>query len=131
MITFRKSLKVRRGAVFLLLVVLVLLAVLGASQSVLRSEITHRRSELGQHRIRTMNQAIGTTIPIANELTESEFPAPIRLPVNEATEEFIDVAWDTSKTKLVAQWRRGDQVLDQMVKTIRPSNDPIESELNQ
>jgi type II secretory pathway component PulK len=135
MIVPRQNRKARRGAAFLLLVVLVLLAVLGASQSVLQGEITHRRSEADQHRVRIMNRAIGSVALHVSELAASDSNDSMRLPVNDATEEFIEVSWDESKTKLMAQWRRGDQVLDQMTttqaaKTIETTTEATNSESN-
>ena len=48
----------RKGAAFLILVILVLLVVVGATQGLLRGELTTRRSEVDRLRARSMTAAI-------------------------------------------------------------------------
>ena len=99
----------RKGAAFLLLVFLVLLVVLGATQTMVRSEMTTRRGELGRQRLRSMVIAIDAAQNLSGESAN-----PVRLPIDPAANEFIEVTVDQDASSVVARWLRGDQLIDEM-----------------
>jgi hypothetical protein len=99
----------RTGAAFLLLVFLVLLVVLGATQTMVRSEMTTRRGELGRQRLRSMLIAIDAAQNLSGESTD-----PVRLPIDPAANEFIEVTVNQDASSVVARWLRGDQLIDEM-----------------
>ena len=99
----------RKGAAFLLLVFLVLLVVLGATQTMVRSEMTTRRGELGRQRLRSMVIAIDAAQNLSGESTD-----PVRLPIDPAANEFIEVTVNQDASSVVARWLRGDQLIDEM-----------------
>lgn len=104
---------VRTGAAFLLLIFLVLLVVLGATQTMVRSEMTARRGEQSRLRVRSMLTAIDAVQNMA-----SEFSTPIRLPIEPASNEFIEVTVNQDESRIDARWMRGDQVLDEMTQKL-------------
>ena len=103
----------RNGAAFLLLIFLVLLVVLGATQTMVRSEMTTRRNEQGRLRIRSMVTAIDAAQNMAGESTDS-----VRLPIEPAANEFIEVTINQDESRVVARWLRGDQVIDEMTQQL-------------
>ncbi len=103
----------RTGAAFLLLIFLVLLVVLGATQTMVRSEMTTRRSEQGRLRIRSMVTAIDAAQKMSGESTDA-----VRLPIEPATNEFIEVTIHKNDSRVVARWLRGDQVIDEMTQKL-------------
>ena len=104
---------VRTGAAFLLLIFLMLLVVLGATQTMVRSEMSNRRNEQGRLRLRSMQTAIDTAVKMKGERPDS-----IRLPIAQESNEFIEVQLNQDESSVIAQWRRGDQVLDQMTQKL-------------
>jgi hypothetical protein len=103
----------RKGAAFLLLIFLVLLVVLGATQTMVRSEMTTRRSEQGRLRIRSMVTAIDAAQNMTGESTDS-----VRLPIESAANEFIEVTVYKNDSRVVARWLRGNQVIDEMTQKL-------------
>ena len=103
----------RNGAAFLLLIFLVLLVVLGATQTMVRSEMTTRRNEQGRLRIRSMVTAIDAAQNMAGESIAS-----VRLPIEPASNEFIEVTINQDDSRVVARWLRGDQVIDEMTQQL-------------
>ena len=99
----------RTGAAFLLLIFLVLLVVLGAAQTMVRSEMTARRGETGRQRVRSMVMAIDAAQDLGRESTDA-----LRLPIDTAAKEFIEVTVSQDGSSVVARWLRGDQLIDQM-----------------
>ena len=99
----------RTGAAFLLLIFLVLLVVLGAVQTMVRSEMTARRGETGRQRVRSMVMAIDAAQDLGRESTDA-----VRLPIDTAAKEFIEVTVSQDGSSVVARWLRGDQLIDQM-----------------
>ena len=99
----------RTGAAFLLLIFLVLLVVLGAAQTMVRSEMTTRRGEVGRQRVRSMVMAIDAAQDLGGESTDA-----LRLPIDPAAKEFIEVTINRDASSVVARWLRGDQLIDEM-----------------
>ena len=93
----------------MLLVVMVLLVVVGATQTLVRSELTTRRSEAGRLRISSMVSAIEAVQQIGGDAAN-----PVSLPVDESRGEFIEVSINQEKSHIIARWIKGDQVIDQM-----------------
>ncbi len=104
---------VRTGAAFLLLIFLVLLVVLGATQTMVRTEMMNRRNEQGRLRIRSLVTAIVAAQNMTGESTTS-----VRLPIEPAANEFIEVTVNKNESRVVARWLRGDQVLDEMTQEL-------------
>jgi hypothetical protein len=110
----------RSGAAFLILIVLVLLVVVGATQTLVRSEVTARRSEVERMRVRTMRAAINAATQAA---IDSE--APVRLPLLDVPSESIEVSVNEDQSTVTARWLKGEQVIDQMKQKIEKQ---VESE---
>lgn len=103
----------RRGAAFLILVVLVLLVVVDATRTLVRSEVSSRQYERGQARLRSMRAAIN-----AASQTPLESNTPIRFPVDQRSEEHIEVTAAEDGLRITARWLKGDQEIDKMTQTI-------------
>ncbi len=99
----------RTGAAFLLLIFLVLLVVLGAAQTMVRSEMANRRGEVGRQRVRSMVMAIHAVQDLSGESSDA-----LRLPIDPAANEFIEVTVNRDASSVVARWLRGDQLIDEM-----------------
>jgi hypothetical protein len=99
----------RSGAAFLLFVVMVVLVVVGATQTMVRSEWTARRGEAGRMRVRSMAAAIDAVVQDSVVAAE-----PIVLPVDESRNESIEISMDHQHGYIIARWMKGDQVIDQM-----------------
>ena len=108
----------RRGAAFLILIVLVLLLVLSSTQMLIRNEMATRRGESGRVSARSLRHAIDVAGPLLSTSLDR-----VRLPIDEATDQSIEVAVDHSNSMITASWFRGDQLIDQMNQVIR---DPSE-----
>lgn len=106
----------RSGAAFLMLVVMVLLVVVGATQSLVRSELTTRRSDTDRVRLRSMTAALDAVLRQDRELS-----APIRLPVDDATDQYIEVSPGPTESHLRARWFQGEKMVTQMQRTKEPS----------
>ena len=104
----------RTGAAFLLLIVMVLLVVVGATQTLVRSELTTRRSESERIRLRSMVSAIDVVRQFAEDSTD-----PVRLPLDESGSEFIELTIDTDPSQITARWFKGQQVIDEMRQAIQ------------
>jgi hypothetical protein len=98
----------RTGAAFLLLVVMVLLVVVGATQTLVRSELTTRRGEAGRLRVRSMLAAIEATQQFGGDLT-----GPISLPIDVSLGETIEVTIH-EESHIIARWMKGELVIDEM-----------------
>lgn len=103
----------RKGAAFLILVILVLLVVVGATQGLLRGELTTRRSEVDRLRARSMTAAIE-----AAEQAMMKSVDPIRLPVDESWDEYLELSINKDKSQITARWVKRDQVIDEMRQAI-------------
>ena len=103
----------RTGAAFLLLIFLILLVVLGATQTMVRSEMSNRHHERGRLRVRSMQSAMDAATNI-----DGKRPDSIRLPVAPEANEFIEVTVNQDESSVRAQWWRGDRVLDQMTQKL-------------
>lgn len=103
----------RKGAAFLILVILVLLVVVGATQGLLRGELTTRRSEVDRLRARSMTAAIE-----AAEQAMMKSVDPIRLPMDESSDEYVELSINKDKSQITARWVKRDQVIDEMRQTI-------------
>jgi hypothetical protein len=99
----------RTGAAFLLLVVMVLLVVVGATQTLVRSELTTRRGEAGRLRVRSMLAAIEATQQFGGDLA-----GPISLPIDVSQGETIEVTIHEEESHIIARWMKGDLVIDEM-----------------
>lgn len=99
----------RHGAAFLMLVVLVLLLVLGATQTLVRSEMTLRRGETARLRVRSMAAAIDAAREALNSSTEA-----VRFPVDSDSNQYIEVTQTSDQSRLIARWVKGDKTIDEM-----------------
>ena len=105
--TFSRS--KRSGAAFLLLVMMVLLVIVGATQVLVRGEVTTRRSETSRLRVQSMAAAIEATQQLVGDLAD-----PISLPLDPSRGEFIEVTINEEESEIIARWIKNDQVIDQM-----------------
>jgi len=103
----------RRGAAFLLLVVLVSMVVLAAIRTMVIAESSSRRHELQGRRSRTLVAAIEAAMPIVDQSFES-----CRLPIDESANEFIKVTLDQDHSTVTATWYQGDKVVDELSRQI-------------
>lgn len=99
----------RRGAAFLLLVVVIVLVIIGATQTMVRSEVMARRNEASRLRVQSMAAAIDATLQ-----RRAEPAGPIAFPIDESGREWIEVTIDQPGSQVVARWMKGDAVIDQM-----------------
>lgn len=111
----------RRGAAFFLLVVLILLVVVGATESLVRGELTARRAEAARLRVSSMQAAIDAAL--RNRDTAN---LPIVFPVNPSRRETVEVAIDADQTHIIARWIRGDRAVDQMKRVIEANSETEE-----
>ena len=114
----------RRGAAFLVLVVLVLLVLVDATRTLVQGEVASRRNDRDQARVRSMRTAIDVMYRANQEAVEN-----LRLPLDDQSSEFIEVTSSTESSSITARWFRGDQVIDQMTQRIdrQPSEEISES----
>ena len=99
----------RRGAAFLLLVVMILLVVAATTNAFVRGAVTSRWSE----RERMQDVILSNSILAAAEtLSDGE---SIDLVIDQAADERITVLRNGDTFR--AQWRKGDQAIDQMNRT--------------
>jgi hypothetical protein len=94
-------------------VILVLLVVVGATQGLLRGELTTRRSEVDRLRARSMTAAIE-----AAEQAMMKSVDPIRLPMDESSDEYVELSINKDKSQITARWVKRDQVIDEMRQAI-------------
>lgn len=109
----RSGPETRKGAAFLILVILVLLVLVGATRALVRSEVSSRRSEADQTRVRSMRTAIDAGLQATRDST-----GPIRLPLGEKPPEYIELTIDKSASRITARWFKGDQMIDRMTQEI-------------
>jgi hypothetical protein len=72
-----------------------------------------RRSEQDRLRIRSMVTAIDAAQNLTGESNDS-----VRLPIEPASNEFIEVTINQDESRAVARWLRGDQVIDEMTQKL-------------
>ncbi len=111
----------RSGAAFLILIVVVLLVVVAATQTLVRSELSGRRSESDRMRVRAMKAAI-------DAVSESNVDSGelVRLPLDDASREHIEVTLNEEESVITARWLRGDQLIDEMKHKIEIESESTE-----
>ena len=105
--------RVRSGAAFLILVVLVLLVVIGSTQTLVRSELTARRSEVDRIRVRSMLSAID-----AAQKLDADPAQVVRFPLDDAGKAYIETSINEAQSHLIARWVEGDTVVDEVRRKI-------------
>jgi hypothetical protein len=111
----------RKGAAFLILVVLVLLVLVGATRTLVRSEVTSRRSEGDQARVRSMRAAINATLQTTHDSSD-----PIRFPLDDKSTEYIELTVNQDRSLITARWYKGDQAIDAMTQEIETKAETTE-----
>lgn len=114
----RRKQSKRSGAAFLLLVVMIVLVVVGASQTMVRRELTLRRGEADRLRVDSMSAAM--------EAAEASNSDRLALPVNESRGERIEVSVDRQNSTITARWLKAGKVIDQMHKKLNRDAEPKE-----
>ncbi|NNE00633.1 MAG: hypothetical protein HKN47_25235 [Pirellulaceae bacterium] len=94
----------RRGAAFLLLVVALLLVVIGATQAMLRAEVTSQRNQRERSQLNTLTRAM--TIA---QSTQTDWQQSIRFPIDRQLDQSIVISANADKTALTATWKMGDK----------------------
>lgn len=103
----------RSGAAFVLLVVAVLMVVLGAWQALLRGEVSSRRNDRNRAQTATLSRAI----ELASSLQAND---PIVLPIDESTNQEINVAPNEQKTLWIANWIIDGEVVNTISRPLKP-----------
>ena len=113
--------KSRRGAAFLMLVALVALVVLGATTSLVQSEVQSRRATKRWLRAQVMTAAVerATQFGITSDTSWS-------LPLADSDVEFLEVSKNDVSSEIVVRWIRRGDVIDQMIREVAPT--PTDSE---
>lgn len=109
----------RRGAAFLLLVAMVLLVIVTATQWLIRGSVVNRSGEARQIRQRSLAAAIDFAQQLP-DLAES-----LRLPVSEKTGERIEVAKADDGSTLTATWYRGETEVSKLVRPTSSTTPPL------
>ena len=113
--------KSRKGAAFLMLVALVALVVMGATTSLVQSEVQSRRATKRWLRAQVMTAAVerATQFGISSG-------APWSLPLADSDVEFLEVSKNDVSSEIVIRWIRRGDVIDQMIREVAPT--PTDSE---
>ena len=118
--------KRRPGAAFLMLVVMILLVVVGATQTLLRNELTLRRGETDRIRVRTLRAAIEAVQSADSLASAGDESAPIRLPLDDSSGQFIEVTINQDQSQITARWTKGGRVIDEMTHRIQTKRESTE-----
>jgi hypothetical protein len=102
----------RRGAAFLLLVMMVLLVILAATQWLVTSSVAYRKGEIDQLRSRTMIAALDRAQAVAGQ--ES-----LRLPIDDASDERIEITRPADGASITAVWLRGNKEISRIIRPAR------------
>ncbi len=100
----------RNGAAFLMLVIVIVLVIAGATRALLRNEVQTQRSTRGWLR----GQAMAAAIAQARQGGISG--ATWSLPIDPANDEYVTVVRDETSGELTARWIRRGEVIDQMIR---------------
>ena len=96
-----------------MLVMMILLVILSATQWLARASLTHQQGESDRLRARSMLAAMSR----AQTLT-SDWTKPLRLPVDEANDEWILVKANADRTLLTATWLRGETEVTRLTRPL-------------
>lgn len=118
----------RRGAAFLLLVVMVLLVTMSATQWLLTRSLANRKGEINRLRARSMVAAMNQAQALG-----SDRQATLRLPVDDASDQRIEVVASSDGATLTAIWLRGNSELARVVRPLeaQPSSTHSADQQNQ
>ena len=121
--TVSRRLPPRHGAAFLIMVVMVSLVVLGATQSLVRNEILQRRGNGDWIRSQAMQAAIASSLR-----AEIDRDQTLRLPLDQSAEEYLEVRrnqvadGNVDSDTIVVRWIRRGEVIDQATRTIESAD---------
>ncbi|TWU32570.1 hypothetical protein [Novipirellula artificiosorum] len=103
----------RSGAAFLLLVVLVLLVIVAAVRTMVQAEYAARRGETDRMRVQMLIAATEAVEPLVNDSFSS-----VALPIEPSANERIELTLNDEKSQIIARWRRGDDVVDEVSRSL-------------
>jgi type II secretory pathway component PulK len=116
-----QRIQARRGAAFLMLVAVIALVVVGATTSLVQSEVQSRRGTKRWIRAQVMTSAVeqATRSGITSDTAWS-------LPLADTDDEFLEVSMNDESNEIVVRWIRRGDVIDQMIREVAPA--PTDSE---
>ncbi len=113
----------RRGVAFLMLVVVLVLVVLGATHRLVQNEIQARRGLRDQIRSQTMLAAIKRASRANLDIPSD---SPWTLPLGKTDNEHLEVSQGDDQSEIIVRWLRDGEVIDEMIRKVAPA--PTDSE---